>query len=147
MKPTITWIIIADGARARVMQNNGPGKGVQAVAGLLFEGDHSSSSKIMADKPGRTFDSVGNARHAMEPSHDPHDELKAQFVRQIVGELEARTDAYNRLILVAPPRALGLIRKALPAAVASKVTGELDKDLTHLPNAELPSHLGKLLAL
>jgi protein required for attachment to host cells len=147
MKPTTTWIVIADSARARVMQNGGPDKGVQAVQGLMFEGDHSPSSEITADKPGRAFDSVGNARHAMEPSSNPHDELKAQFVRQIVGELEMRVDAYDRLILVAPPRALGLFRKALPAAVASKVTGELDKDLTHLPNAELPSHLGKLLAL
>ena len=147
MKPITTWIVIADSARARVMQNDGPGKGVQAVQGLMFEGDHSPSYAIMADKPGRAFDSVGNARHAMEPSPDPHDELKAQFVRRIVDALESRIDASHRLILVAPPQALGLFLKALPAAVAGKVTGELGKDLTHLPNAELPSHLGKLLAL
>ena len=147
MKPIITWIVIADGARARVMRNDGPGKGVQAVQGLVFQGDHSPSSEIMTDKPGRAFDSVGNARHGMEPSQDPHDDLKSQFVRQVVGELETHIDAYDRLIIVAPPRALGLFRKERPAVVASKGTGELDKDLTHLPNAELPSHLGKLLAL
>src|SRR5262249_34094570 len=30
MKPTRTWILIADGARARILRNDGPGKGVQA---------------------------------------------------------------------------------------------------------------------
>lgn len=147
MKPTTTWIVIADGARARVMQNDGPGKGVHAVQSMMFEGDHSSSSEIMADKPGRAFDSVGNARHAMEASADAHDGLKTQFVKQVASALEDRLDAYNRLILVAPPQALGLLRKALPAAVSGKVTGELGKDLTQLPNDELPSHLSNLLAL
>lgn len=147
MKPTTTWIVIADGARARVMQNDGPGKGVVAVQDMVFEGDHSASFDIMADRPGRAFDSVGHARHAMDPSSDPHDQLKAQFVKQIASALERRVDAYNRLILVAPPQALGLLRKSLSALVARKVTGELGKDLTHLPNAELSPHLGNLLAL
>jgi protein required for attachment to host cells len=147
MKPTTTWIVIADGARARVMQNEGPGKGVQAVQGLVFKGDHSPSIEVVADKPGRAFDSVGHGRHAMEPSLDAHDELKVKFVKQIAGALEGQVDAYSRLILVAPPQALGLLRKALPAAVAGKVTGELGKDLTHLPNSELPPHLDNLLAL
>ena len=33
MKPTTTWILIADGARARLFANHGPGKGVEAVEG------------------------------------------------------------------------------------------------------------------
>ncbi len=147
MKPKTTWIVIADGARARVLQNAGPGKGVVALQDLVFEGDHSASFDIMADKPGRAFDSVGHARHAMDPSSDPHDQLKAQFVKSVASALERRVDTYNRLILVAPPQALGLLRKSLSAPVARKVTGELGKDLTHLPNAELPPHLDSLLAL
>ncbi|MFY0610379.1 MAG: host attachment protein [Hyphomicrobiaceae bacterium] len=147
MKPTITWIVIADGAHAHVLRNDGPGKGVSAVEGLVFDGDHSRSSGIMSDRPGRTFSSVGNARHALEPPTDAHDELKARFVKQIADVLLDCVDDYNRLILVAPPEALGLLRKSLPASVARKVTGELGKDLTHLPDAELPSHLGDTLAL
>lgn len=147
MKPTTTWIVIADGARARVMQNVGPGKGIDAVEGLTFEGDHAPSIEIMADKPGRTFDSVGNARHAMEPSSDPHTELKARFLKTVSSALQQKIDDYDRLVLVAPPQALGLLRKSLPAAAAGKVTAELGKDLTHLPIADLPHHLEQILAL
>lgn len=145
MKPTTTWIVIADGARARVLQNDGPGKGVLALTDLVFEGDHSTSSEIATDRPGRAFDSVGNARHAMDPTSDPHEQLKVQFVKHVARVLEHRADAYHRLILVAPPQALGLLRKSLPASVTRKITGELGKDLTHLPNSELPAHLGSLL--
>lgn len=145
MKPTTTWIVIADGARARVLQNDGPGKGVVALKDLVFEGDHSTSSDIATDRPGRTFDSVGSARHAMDPPSDPHEQLKIQFVKHVASVLEQRGAAYDRLILVAPPQALGLLRKSLPASVARKITGELGKDLTHLPNTDLPSHLGRLL--
>jgi protein required for attachment to host cells len=147
MKPVSTWIVIADGARARIVRNDGPGKGVAALPGLEFQGDHSAAFDIAADKPGRAFDSVGNARHAMEPSSDPHDELKAQFMKKIVAVLESRQGDFDRLILVAPPQALGLLRKSLPAAVASKVTGELGKDLTQLPNGDLSAHLDGLLVI
>ena len=34
MKKKVTWIIVADGSRARVLANDGPGKGLRpAIAG------------------------------------------------------------------------------------------------------------------
>jgi protein required for attachment to host cells len=147
MKPIITWIVIADGARARVMSNAGPGKGLEALDGMVFAGDHASSSEIMADKPGRSFDSVGNARHAMERTTDPHEALKMQFARQVCDALDRRADEYNRLVLVAPPEMLGLMRKTLKGALAEKVTGEMQKDLTHIPNGDLPGHLADVMVL
>jgi protein required for attachment to host cells len=147
MKPTITWIVIADGARARVLGNAGIGKGLNALSDMVFAGDHASSSEIMADRPGRSFESVGKARHAMEASTDPHEALKVQFVRHLADALQQRCNEFDRLILVAPPETLGMLRKSLPATVSAKVVDEMHKDLTHLPNSELPSHLAEVLAL
>ena len=36
MKPTRTWILIADGARARILENLGPGKGVHEVPDMTI---------------------------------------------------------------------------------------------------------------
>ena len=146
MKATTTWIVIADGARARVMQNEGPGKGLVALPEMIFEGEHASSSEVMSDRPGRAFDSVGHARHAMEPTTDPHDHLKSAFLKDISNRLEQRRDSFDRLILVAPPSALGLLRKSLSPRVAGKLKSELGKDLTHVPNADLPHHLDCVLS-
>ena len=61
---------------------------------------------------------------------------------------QRRTEkAYDRLILVAPPTALGDLRDALSDPVRSLVRAELHKDLTKTPVAELPEHLAAVLAV
>jgi protein required for attachment to host cells len=149
MKPTTTWILIADGARARIFANRGPGKGIEAVEGGQFDADHRPDREIMSDKPGRTFESVGVTRHAIEPRHDPHRELKRSFAERLAGMLDEQLAAktFDRVVLVAPPTTLGDLRAALSTHVKAAVYAELDKDLTKTPTAELPQHLGAVLAV
>ncbi|MEK9661526.1 MAG: host attachment protein [Alphaproteobacteria bacterium] len=47
----------------------------------------------------------------------------------------------------APPRALGDLRGALSPKVRTKLVGDLDKDLMHLPARELPAHFADLVRL
>jgi len=149
MKPTTTWILIADGARARIFANHGPGKGVTTVEGAEFSADHRPDREIMSDKPGRSFESVGTTRHAIEPHHDPHRELKRSFSERLAAMLDEQlaAKAYDRVILVAPPKMLGDLRAALSAHVQAAVYAELDKDLTKTPVQELPGHLAAVLAV
>lgn len=149
MKPTITWILIADGARAQIFANHGPGKGIEAVEGAAFKGNHRPDREIMSDKPGRSFESVGETRHAYESHHDPHDELKRKFAAELAAHLDARLGekAFDRLIVVAPPQMLGDLRSELSQSVRAAVYAELDKDLTKTPAGELPKHLGEVLAV
>jgi protein required for attachment to host cells len=149
MKPTTTWILIADGARARIFANDGPGKGIEAVSGGEFSADHRPDHEIVSDRSGRTFESVGATRHAIEPRHDPHRELKRAFSEQLADMLDKQlaAKAYDRIVLVAPPVTLGDLRSALSDHVKAAVYAELDKDLTKTPMAELPQHLGAVLAV
>ena len=62
MKPTVTWIVIADGDQAKVFEHEGPGKGLKAVTDMLFEQAHLKAGDIMADKQGRSFSSAGSSR-------------------------------------------------------------------------------------
>ena len=66
MKPTITWIVVADGARARIFVNRGPGKGIE-LSERELTADHQRTSDMVRDSLPRTHDSVGPARHAIEP--------------------------------------------------------------------------------
>jgi protein required for attachment to host cells len=149
MKPIMTWIVVADGARARIVSNSGPGKGLQAVEGMDFRTHTPAGRDIDADRPGRTHDSVGPGRHAMEPPSDPRTQAKHDFARRLADILSDRgaAGAFDRLIIVAPPRALGDLRTLLAKSVQDKVTGELAKDLTKVPNDDLPSHLASVIAL
>ena len=149
MKPIKTWILVADGARARMLLNTGPGKGVEAIEGFDFRSDHPPSGDIMADAEGRTFDARGAGRHAMERPSDPHRNAKKAFADYIATVLDERAarGSYDRLVIVAPPQALGDLRSALSPLVRGKVSAELSKDLTHTRNEDLPDHLADVLAV
>lgn len=148
MKATRTWILIADGARARILQNDGPGKGLHEVAGSVVHGDHASTHEIMSDREGRSHSSVGPGRSAIEAHSDPHRELKKKFAHRLAEALAhgLQQKAYDRLVIVAAPSALGDLRAALSDQVRAKVTGEIAKDLTKTPDSEVAGHLQDVLA-
>lgn len=149
MKGVRTWVLIADGARARVVINDGPGKGVQQVFEDEFLGVNAPGRDLASDRPGRTFDSGGQGRHAMEPSSNPKDVEKHHFVEGLGKVLTdgLNKGSFDRLVLVAPPKVLGDLRATLSKNVQAKVTGELNKDLTHISLNDLPEHLGAVLAV
>ena len=51
------------------------------------------------------------------------------------------------IVLAASPRLLGHLRDHMPAALKAHVVAELDKDLVKIPLADLPDHLGAVLAV
>ena len=147
IRKLVTWIVIADGSRARVYRNDGPGKGLEPLPDMSMTGDRRRDREIMADKPGRAFDSHGRGRHSMEPTTAPRDVAERQFLEQVAHKLEvaARDGAFDRLVIAAAPRALGDLRARLPRSVADRIHAEIDKDLTKLPGNELPKHLAEVL--
>src|SRR5437870_3140521 len=70
MKPIITWVVVADGGKLRIFENRGPGKGLIPVQGLNREDVHLRDKDIEADRPGRSYSSLGRGRSSMEPQTD-----------------------------------------------------------------------------
>ena len=65
LKPTMTWILVADGAHARIYENLGPGKGLREIPGEALEQSIPPTRDLGTDRPGRVSESVGGARHGM----------------------------------------------------------------------------------
>ena len=149
MKRIVTWVLVADGARARVLLNEGPGRGIERKIVREFAQETPAGRDIMADRAGRAFDSAGQGRHAMEPSTDPREVEQTKFLREVVDYVEkANNDhVFDRLVLVAPPSALGTLRANLSKPLAEKVTAELNKDLTQVPVHDMAKHLGAVMPL
>jgi protein required for attachment to host cells len=147
MKPKRTWVLIADGGNAKVFESERPGSDLTQVEGMTLTADLPANRDILTDRPGRTHESQGRARHAKENPSDPHRELKRAFARRLAGILEARLaeQRFDRLVLVAPPATLGDLRDALPKSVKARVTAELAHDLVKTPHSELPGHLEGVL--
>lgn len=149
MKPTRSWIVIADGAQARILENMGPGKGLTPLPAAEMRHAHPPNRDINADRPGRSHDRMGPQRHAMEPPTDAHREEKRRFAAELAAHLNAAAlkHRYDRLILVAPAKTLGDLRQALGKEAAAKLDGELPKDLTNVSDHNLPGHLGEVIAI
>jgi protein required for attachment to host cells len=54
-------------------------------------------------------------------------------------------NAYDRLVIVAPPVTLGDLRTAISDQVRALVVGEIARDLTKIPNSEVAEHLEEVL--
>ncbi len=149
MKPIRTWIVVADGARARFLLNEGPGKGLT----VALPGETSiplpPTRELGTDRPGRVFESADSSRHAMEPRADWRRFEKLQFARAVAEIIDrgARGKSFDRLVLVAPPKTLGDLRAALGSSSQSAIYGELAKDLTKVPIRDLPAHLRNVLVI
>jgi len=143
------WIVVADGSRAQIFLNQGPGTGLKPALHHALVADNRPSGDISSDRPGRSFDSAGAGRHAMQPSTDPHRHEQITFAHEIAKLLEDNHNkqAYERIFIVAAPRMLGDLRAALGENMKNLVAGEIDKDLTKLTAHELNAHLGKLIKL
>lgn len=148
--PKTTWVLVADGARARVLAQGKPFEGLApAFEQEEFTGTTARSKEIASDRPGRSFDSGGQGRHAMEPPTDPQRYAKYAFARELAERLEQAANAhrFDELVLVAAPKTLGDLRELLPDSVKTKVVAEIDKDLTKVPLRELPKHLDSVLKI
>lgn len=143
MKPKRTWILIADGGRARVLEALGIGHGLHEVNASEANNPTPPAHLLGRAPPGRVYESVGHQRHAIAPRQDLHQQLEISFANQIAAMLDdaLKSDAYDRVVLVAPPHMLGDLRKAISPEVRKVILAELSKDLTKVPNDELSDHL------
>ena len=143
MKPTKTWILIADATKARILENAGPGKGLSQLGDQVFK---ARERKDHSDDQGRTYNSVSPARHKME-TNVTDDVVHLEHVDEILSSLGGALSArrFDRLLICAAPQTLGVIRQRIPEALNAVVMAEVAKDLTRTPTDELADHFVDLL--
>lgn len=106
---------------------------------------------LTSDLPGRSFDHAplsggrrgATPRHALGSEPRAHKHEVAAFVHKIAEQLERARQAgeFDRLVIMAPPTVLGLMRKALPSSLHKSVAAEVDKDLVHQSPQVVRSHV------
>lgn len=144
-----TWILVAHRGGARLFENLGPDTGLKLVEDIPHPEGRLQNQEINADKPGRSFDSLGRGRHSMGKEIEPTEHVSQQFAKMLSEKLDlGRTqNRFSKLMLVAEPHFLGQLRDALPPHTAALVSATLDKDLIGIEDRDLPGYLGKATEL
>jgi len=141
-----TWVIVCDGRKAILLQNEGDAAFPNLRLHEVFETEIPASRNLGTAKPGRVFSGKGGRHSAIEPT-DLHQQAEDAFLAELAQKIEerVRAGAIKGMILVAPPRALGALRPHLSEGVRSSLLAEVEKDYVRLPIYEIEEHLKDVL--
>lgn len=139
-----TWFVVADGARALILRQEGANGPLERIEAMEDAAARRRDRELVSDRSGRAFESAGPLRHGMAPRTDPHRHEKERFIERLAAKIDeaCAEGAFDRLVVAAPAKALGDLRKALGSAAREKIVSEFSKDLTRIPEPELPGHFG-----
>jgi protein required for attachment to host cells len=140
--PEGAWVVVCDGRKALFLENAGDAEFPNLKTREADKAEASATSDLGTDSPGRVYQSVGERRSAVEQT-DWHDKAEEEFLTDLVKRLDAAIEAktMTHLVVVAPPRALGMMRHAYTDRLRGAIHAEIDKDLTALPLHEIERHL------
>jgi protein required for attachment to host cells len=131
-------ILVGDGRKALFLRNHGAQTHVELTVERVLKQDDPPTRDQGTDRPGRYRGGDGVSKSAFEET-DWHQLAEDRFATEISSTLNrlAHENRFNHLILVAPPKVLGVVRTHLDKETSSRVVAEVHKDLTSQPIAEI----------
>lgn len=154
------WIVVAHQAGVRIFRRNRPSDGIELVEKMDHPSGRLRDHDIDTDKPGRQFtptpgtnargpQGAGHTyrRHGFSPRIMPHEMDVIRFTQQVAHHLEtARAqNKFNRLVLIAEPHELGLLKESLDKKTSECVIATLNKNLAKVRDIELEDQIYDVL--
>jgi protein required for attachment to host cells len=141
--PHGSYIMVVDGAKMSLFRNRGKDFAPDLEQIDQREKHMEKTNSLGSDKPGRSFQSAGNARSAHE-STDYHQQEEDRFANAAADQLNVLLSDGVSGILIAAPHVLGIMRKRLHSAVRARITAEIDKDYAGRSAADITAMLVSL---
>ncbi|MBS0274007.1 MAG: host attachment protein [Proteobacteria bacterium] len=136
------WLLVCNAKKALLLQNAGDNAYPKLETRHVMEHTLHRSREVGSDAPGRVFSSTTSRRAAMDEG-DPHLEEERSFLRGVADDLKQRIEdgEVKCLIVVAPPRALGILREMECRQIKRATIAELPRDYVMLPLYEIEGRL------
>jgi protein required for attachment to host cells len=140
------WVVVADQSKARIFTVDDPRGALLDVGELEHPEARDREQTLTSDRAGRSFDSKGQGRHAMGSSVEPGEQETIRFAKRVADHLQAAHNEgrCDRLLLVAGPHLLGLLRENLKTSSGMEIT-EIEKNLGQYDALEIREHLPERL--
>ena len=134
---TGTIVLVVDGSKRLLLKNIGDDVYPKLEVIAHQEINNPPNRDQLSDAPGLSFQSMGTGRNAYEKS-DPHQEKEDLFAIEAASVLaKAASENDDKIIVVAPPRTLSVLRHHYDRATKNRLLAEIDKDLTKHPVLEI----------
>ena len=134
-----TRVIVADNARARIFESHSVINRLEEREGFVHSAARLSNRDLVGDSAGKSVDQHGS----LDPGTSAKQHQAQNFARMLARHLKElhNKQHYDNLILIAPPRFLGMLRKELPGPLDKLVTSTIDKDLTEASVEDIIEHI------
>jgi protein required for attachment to host cells len=144
----MTWVLVADAHQARIFAVADAGLPPKLVHTIRatpegLASDQRGDLPDVAELPKRASSHHG----ALRSTGKPADEAEHRFARELVHKLERglAENAFRHLVLVTPPKLLGILREALTRGLADRLRASEHKDYEHLTDRELEERVRPLV--
>lgn len=126
-------LVVADEREANFYDMAGAQTPLEPCGVLTNEAAGLRDRDLETDRAGSGFNPGAPGRHGMDGERSTERHEVEQFARQVARAIDSGRvrNEFERLVIVAGPKMLGLIRDSLPAPCRSAVTAEVVKDLVH----------------
>lgn len=130
-------VLVADGRKMLFFRNKGDRFAPNLEAETVKLQDNPADRDQSSDLSGQAPSTIGG--QATMGKTDYHAQEEARFAAEATDLLKQRALAneFEKLIVVAPPTALGEMRKHYHKEVQSRLVGEIAKDLANHPVPEI----------
>jgi protein required for attachment to host cells len=129
--PHDSFVLVADGKKMLFFRNEGDGEFPNLIVIEKDVQQNPATRDQKSDEAGSAFSSSGPGRNAYSET-DFHQLEEDRFAAEAAEMLKQRAlrDEFESLIVIAPPRTLGELRKHYHKEVEKRLAGEIAKDLT-----------------
>jgi protein required for attachment to host cells len=130
----VYWVVVTDESKAIVYGRDSISGPLRELFSLDNDVARKKMDQLISDSGGRSFDSHGKGRHTMSSDQsDPQKAAAMAFAKQIAERVaQAMHDGSCRgFALVAAPRFLGVLRKAISIATTAEPYATVDKEVVN----------------
>ena len=127
-------VLVADGRKILFFRNRGDEDQIDLRTEAHDEREDRKDSEIKTDAPGGIHQSAGYGRSTYEEA-DFHQQEEDRWIKDAAEELKDRAlrNDYDALAIVAPPKALGVLRKCLHKEVEKRLVFTINKEMSDRP--------------
>lgn len=137
--PNNALVLVLDGRKILFFRNHGDENQIDLRTEAHDEREDFKDRELKADAPGTNAQSGGYGRPAMDET-DFHQQDEDVWVKDAAEQLRRRAlrNDFEALAIIAPPKALGVLRKELHKEVEKRIVLTLNKEMSGrpIPNIE-----------
>jgi protein required for attachment to host cells len=141
----LTWIVVADAARARILHLKGHKSGLEEVHDLVNPEARLKGRDLVTDRHGSTHKRMADGRPGMGDNGEVNHQVEKAFAREVAARLRelCRENGVESLVIAAAPRFLGELRRNLDRNTAGLIRQTVNKDLSRLSPEDIKAHLDR----